>query len=48
MSAAEPSPEAPKTPVDLEKKAPPVERLVVTEHKLVVGQRTLEYTATCG
>ncbi len=48
MSAAEPNPEAPKTPVDVEKKAPPVERLVVTEHKLVVGQRTLEYTATCG
>jgi len=26
----------------------PVEHLVVTEHKLVLGKRTLEYTATCG
>ena len=28
--------------------AEPQERLVVTEHKLVVGKKTLEYTATCG
>jgi carboxypeptidase C (cathepsin A) len=28
--------------------APPTERLVVTEHTLVVGDVTLEYTATCG
>ena len=28
--------------------AEPVERLVTTEHKLVVGKKTLEYTATCG
>jgi carboxypeptidase C (cathepsin A) len=27
---------------------PPVEHLVSTEHKLVIGKRTLEYTATCG
>lgn len=26
----------------------PQERLVTTEHKLVVGKKTLEYTATCG
>ena len=28
--------------------AEPVERLVTTEHRLVVGKKTLEYTATCG
>ncbi len=28
--------------------AEPKERLVTTEHKLVVGKKTLEYTATCG
>ena len=28
--------------------APLTERLVVTEHKLKVGKRTLAYTATCG
>lgn len=28
--------------------AAPQERLVVTEHRLVVGKKTLEYTATCG
>jgi carboxypeptidase C (cathepsin A) len=28
--------------------AEPQERLVTTEHKLVVGKKTLEYTATCG
>jgi len=27
---------------------PPQERLVVTEHRLKVGKKTLEYTATCG
>jgi len=26
----------------------PVERIVSTEHKLQIGKRTLEYTATCG
>ena len=28
--------------------AEPKERLVTTEHKLVLGKKTLEYTATCG
>jgi len=28
--------------------AEPQERLVTTEHRLVVGKKTLEYTATCG
>ena len=28
--------------------AEPKERLVVTEHRLAVGKKTLEYTATCG
>src|SRR5262245_36013461 len=27
---------------------PPVERLVTTEHRLVIDGRTLEYQATCG
>ena len=38
-----------KTPA-AEPTAKPVlaDRLVVTEHKLVVGKKTLEYTATCG
>ena len=34
-----PAPNAPKEPS---------ERIVVTEHSLVVGRRTLAYTATCG
>ncbi len=27
---------------------PPIERLVTTEHRLQIGKKTLEYTATCG
>lgn len=48
MSAAEPTPETLHTSVNVESKTPPIERLVVTEHKLEIGRRTLEYTATCG
>lgn len=31
-----------------DKGAPMVERLVTTEHKLSIGKKTLEYSATCG
>ena len=49
-AAAPPSPTAtPATPATSPPAAPPLkERLVTTEHKLKVGRRTLEYTATCG
>ncbi|MDP9044883.1 MAG: peptidase S10 [Pseudomonadota bacterium] len=42
-------PDASKDPL-LAARAPaePKERLVVTEHRLVIGSETLEYTATCG
>ncbi len=42
-------PSAPGAPAASPPAAPPLkERLVTTEHKLKLGKRTLEYTATCG
>lgn len=35
-------------PAPSKEPAPPQERLVVTEHRLAVGKKTLDYTATCG
>jgi len=43
MAAADTAKDTP-SPVPAE----PQERLVTTEHKLVVGKKTLEYSATCG
>ena len=40
------APETPPPPAATP--AEPRERLVTTEHRLIVGKRTLEYTATCG
>lgn len=37
------SPQGPQVPQEV-----PKERLVVTEHRLVVGKKTLDYVATCG
>lgn len=42
----EPTPEARKA--ELDAASPLVERLVTTEHRLVIGDRTLDYQATCG
>ncbi len=42
MTESKESTPAPKEPKE------PQERIVVTEHSLVVGRKTLEYTATCG
>ena len=46
-SAASPSTPSPSTG-PIKEPAPPQERLVVTEHRLAVGKKTLDYTATCG
>ena len=45
MAAAD---NAKDTPAAAPATAEPQERLVSTEHKLVAGKKTLEYTATCG
>src|SRR6218665_1470711 len=43
-------PELPKAPAHAEPAAAtaPVERLVTTEHRLALGKKTLDYSATCG
>ena len=41
-----PAPSAPSAPA-LPKEAPQ-DRIVTTEHRMVVGKKTLDYTATCG
>lgn len=45
MAAKDPTPD---TPAPATPPAVPQERLVVTEHRLDIGKKTLEYTATCG
>ena len=43
-----PAPDSKDTTHPTPAPAEPQERLVVTEHRLVLGKKTLEYTATCG